>query len=88
VPELKIESPEASVILIVLAVIWLVIWLFVLYRLLARPDLRPVTKFMWVFVVVSVPFFGVLFYWFCPIRRYRPRRDEDWDSDRGQANGG
>ena len=85
-PEFRIEDSGISMILAVLLVIWLVIWLFVLYRLLARQDLRLVTKFMWVFVVVSVPVFGVLFYWFCPIERFRPRQDEYSDSDREQPN--
>jgi hypothetical protein len=42
----------------------LIVWLLVLGTLLVRTDLDPVTKLMWVIVVIFVPIFGILFYWF------------------------
>ena len=53
-------------ILEILVLVWLVIWVFGLRGLLARSDLEPITKFMWVFVVVLVPLFGLLLYWLSP----------------------
>ncbi|PAW78523.1 MAG: hypothetical protein B9S32_06265 [Verrucomicrobia bacterium Tous-C9LFEB] len=43
-------------------VIYYAIMLWVLFGALCRRNLEPVTKFMWVFVIVSVPFFGMIFY--------------------------
>lgn len=39
-----------------------VAWLLLLAFLLARTDLDPITKLMWVVVVIFVPFFGMLLY--------------------------
>lgn len=60
-----------AMIFVIPGILWLIIWLIGLYRLLARHDLEPVTKFMWVFVVVTVPFFGLWFYWFSRIKTVR-----------------
>lgn len=57
------QTSDVSMILGIVVIVWLVIWLVGLQGLLARNDLEPVTKFMWVFVVVSVPVFGLVFYW-------------------------
>ena len=53
--------------------IWTLVFLITLALLLQRKDFEPMTKFMWVFVVSAVPFFGVLLYWFIAPRT---RRDE------------
>ena len=45
------------------AVVWLVVWLLALAASLTRKDLDPVTKLMWVLVIIFVPFFGVFLYW-------------------------
>jgi len=52
--------------IIPLLLIWSVVWLFALAGVLYRKDLDPVTKLMWVVVVIFVPFFGVVLYWMCP----------------------
>lgn len=48
----------------VLGGVWLVIWLWTLWRALARHDLDPVTKLMWVLVVILVPIARVFLCWF------------------------
>jgi hypothetical protein len=54
--------------------VWMLVFLITLALLLQRKDLEPIAKFMWVFVVCAVPFFGVLLYWFVGPKK---RRDED-----------
>lgn len=49
---------------VVLGVFWLIVWLMVMAHALRRTDLDPVTKLMWVLVVILVPIAGVFFYWF------------------------
>ena len=44
-------------------VVWSIIWLIAIYLILTRKDFDPVTKLLWVVVVIFVPFFGVVFYW-------------------------
>jgi hypothetical protein len=39
-------------------------WFFVLASALSRQDLEPVTKLMWVFVIVATPVLGALLYLF------------------------
>ncbi len=39
-------------------------WLVVLGTILRRADLDSVTKLTWIIVVIFVPFFGILLYWF------------------------
>jgi hypothetical protein len=41
-----------------------VVWLATLWRILHRSDFDPVTRLTWVVVVIFVPVFGMLFYWF------------------------
>ena len=53
--------------------VWMLVFLITLALLLQRKDLEPIAKFMWVFVVSAVPFFGVILYWFIGPRT---RRDE------------
>ena len=53
--------------------VWMFIFLITLALLLQRKDLEPIAKFMWVFVVSAVPFFGVILYW---VIGPRTRRDE------------
>ena len=48
------------------------IWLFNLALVLRRSDYDAITKLTWVIVIIFVPFFGVLLYWF--IAPERPRR--------------
>lgn len=50
--------------LIAIALVVGLFWLVVLASALARPDLDPVTKFMWVFVIVTTSVIGVLLYLF------------------------
>ena len=56
-------------------VIWWIILLVVLYCLLARKDMDPVTKFMWVFVILTVPVFGVIFYELSPATKPKWNKD-------------
>lgn len=42
---------------------WMLVFVITLALLLQRKDLEPIAKFMWVFVVSAVPFFGVILYW-------------------------
>ncbi len=64
----------------VLAIVWLLVWMMVLAHALRRTDLDPVTKLMWVLVVILVPVVGVFFYWFIapnePVRVLG--RDDVW----------
>ncbi len=46
-----------------LIVIYGLVWLFNLFTLLDREDMTSVNRFMWVFILVMVPFFGLLLYW-------------------------
>lgn len=39
-----------------------VLWVVTLVRVLTRKDFDPVTRFMWVFIVVSLNIFGVIIY--------------------------
>jgi hypothetical protein len=60
-------GPPGALLFIV--IIYGLFWLLTLGFALTRVDLDPVTRFMWVFVVVSVPVIGVLFYvLLCPPR--------------------
>jgi len=53
-----------SKVFTVLTIVWIAMLLLTLAHLLRRTDLDPVTKLMWVLVVIMVPIAGVLFYWF------------------------
>ena len=56
--------------LILLAVAAGLFWLIVLASALSRNDLDPLTKFMWIFVIVAASIFGALLYLFiAPDRR-------------------
>lgn len=63
---LNLFTPNSAIDPLVWAILtgaWLLVWLVGLFFLLSRQDLNPATKFMWVFVVVSIPVFGLIFYW-------------------------
>ncbi len=47
-----------------LLAIYQIFWGWNLGRLLQRRDLDPVTKLTWVVVMIFVPFFGLVFYWY------------------------
>lgn len=47
---------------LVLVVIGGLVWLFVLASALSRDDFDPVTKFMWVFVIVAASIVGAVLY--------------------------
>jgi hypothetical protein len=49
--------------LAIIAITYFIIWLCVLYNALKRTDFDPISKFMWVFVICTVPLFGMVFYW-------------------------
>jgi hypothetical protein len=53
--------------------IWGTIWLVNLALVLRRSDYDAITKLTWVIVLIFVPFFGVLLYWF--VAPERPRRN-------------
>ena len=70
------------------------VWLLTLGLCLTRGDLDPVTRFMWVVVVIFVPVFGLLFYYvLAPARRpFEPNRERHdsgdpagtpWEKDSG-----
>jgi hypothetical protein len=65
-------------------VIYGVLWLLSLARVLLRNDWEPVTKLTWVVVVIFVPVFGILFYWFLapdsPSLFFTPREKKGSDS--------
>jgi len=48
--------------LVTFAVIGGLFWLIVLAFALSRDDLDPVTKFMWIFVIVAASIFGAILY--------------------------
>lgn len=50
---------------LLLGVIAFCIWLGVLIRVLTRPEIDPVTRFMWVFLLVSLNILGIILYAFC-----------------------
>ncbi|MDR2462624.1 MAG: PLDc N-terminal domain-containing protein [Verrucomicrobiales bacterium] len=52
-----------NLFVLILAILYFIIWLCVLYNALKRTDFEPINKFMWVFVICSVPLFGMIFYW-------------------------
>lgn len=63
--------------------IYFIIWLLVLFDALKRPDLEHISKFMWVFVICTVPLFGIIFYWILATkpsckREITARDLEDW----------
>lgn len=60
-------------VLKIVGTIWMLVFLITLALLLLRKDLEAIPKFMWVFVVCVVPFFGVFLYWFLAPKT---RRDE------------
>jgi hypothetical protein len=76
---LNLFSPNSSIDPILWAILtgaWLVAWLVGLFFLLSRRDLDPATKFMWVFVVVTIPVFGLIFYWSINTREPNPLKKE------------
>jgi len=50
--------------LAIFSIIWMIIWLMELAAALSRKDFDPVTKLTWILVIILVPVFGVVFYWF------------------------
>ncbi len=66
----KFQSDSPA--LLVLGILWLLVWLWTMWQALARTDLDPVTKLMWVLVVILVPIAGVFFY--CFLAPDAPRR--------------
>jgi hypothetical protein len=52
--------------------IWGAIGLVNLAFALWRSDYDAITKLTWVIVIIFVPFFGVLLYWFIAPERVRP----------------
>lgn len=70
-PNLNLRiDPDVAIIV---GGVWMLVFLITLALLLQRRDVEPIGKFMWVFVVCSVPFFGVVLYWFIGPKT---RRDE------------
>lgn len=88
----------ASGVIITIAVIYYLIWLLVLGAALLRHDLEPVTRLMWVIVIIFVPVFGILMYAFlAPERRLEQKRDRTinvaspasgtpWEDDPGHTS--
>jgi len=71
-------------------IIYGLVWLLVLATTLYRADLDPVTKLTWVVVVIFVPVFGVLLYWFVGPNPVRQKIDPSnhlsgtpWEKDPG-----
>ena len=54
--------PQMPPWVLLLVVVGGLFWLFVLASALARNDFDPVTKFMWVFVIVAASVFGAVLY--------------------------
>ncbi len=55
--------------------VWLTTWLVSLGHALKRSDFDPITRLTWVIVLIFVPFFGILLYWFVsPVAPEQPRR--------------
>jgi hypothetical protein len=59
-----------------------ILWLSTLGHLLQRRDLDPVTKLTWVVVVIFVPLFGMVFYWFVSKSKaeFSPQKRRELDS--------
>jgi uncharacterized BrkB/YihY/UPF0761 family membrane protein len=66
------NAPLGFILLVVVAGLF---WLIVLASALSRNDFDPVTKLMWIFVIVAVPVFGALLYLF--IAPGRPKTSDD-----------
>jgi heme/copper-type cytochrome/quinol oxidase subunit 2 len=70
------------------------VWLIVLAAILLRTDFDPITKLTWVIVVIFVPVFGLLFYWFlAPSRPEKEKIDlsnqlsgTPWENNPGHTN--
>jgi len=64
-------------------VVYGLVWLFTLGLCLTRSDLDPVTRLMWVVVVIFVPVFGLLLYYvLSPARRpFEPNMDRHKSAD-------
>jgi hypothetical protein len=62
-----IELGGRSIILILM--VWLIAWTVSLYFALTNRDRDPVTKLMWVLVIILVPILGIIFYWAIGSRR-------------------
>jgi hypothetical protein len=45
-------------------IVWGIVWLLNLAIVLKRSDYDPITRLTWVLVLILVPFFGILLYWF------------------------
>jgi hypothetical protein len=67
---------------VIFSIIWTIIWLMELADALSRKDFDPVTKLTWILVIILVPVFGVVFYWFIapapkiPLESSSPRKSE------------
>jgi len=69
------------------------VWLVTLAMLLQRGDFDPITKLTWVIVVIFVPFFGIILFWFiAPSSHWSPKEKIDpsnqlsgtpWEKDPG-----
>ncbi len=65
-----IELGGGGIILIIL--VWLVSWFVSLFFALANRNHDPVTKLMWVLVIIFVPILGPILYWVLGTRRPFP----------------
>jgi hypothetical protein len=50
--------------LVPVLIVVFVLWLLTLARVLSRRELDPMTRLTWVVVVIFVPVFGMVLYWF------------------------
>ncbi len=82
---------DSSATVMAAVIIWTIVWLIVLATALTRDDLDPVTRLMWVVVLIFVPFFGVFLYAFVAPSRpdvmkrdtSRPLSGTPWENNPG-----
>jgi hypothetical protein len=67
VPWIQIQFPSVDGRgdwLMPVLIVFSFIWLMTLGRVLSRREIDPITRLTWVVVVIFVPVFGMLLYWF------------------------
>jgi len=83
-PYLQFFSGVDGVLLAIALLAFFGLWIYALVKALTHPEFDPVSRFMWVFVIVMLTFIGALLYLLMvrdpsPVRyhrRYRGPEDE------------
>lgn len=55
--------PDGTYTYATVLALYLLVWLWVVRCILGREDMTSINRFLWLFVVIMVPLFGMIFYW-------------------------